>query len=347
MSNSKRTYAESQKHFRKIPDAVTAKLNSLTSDEFTVGAVRKLTKQEIAGGDFSHLGITFDTDGKLSLPASQIPNPKIGRYARINTRGIRLIRKDEPKVTKTYEIEVPNFGDWTRGSHYVYWDRLVYRREFIPPKELAIEIEHMATEEVAGEDDVYVLRFTVVEVLNRNDVTVPVDVVIKNNLYFNLNLVQECVGASDVFSSTATRADYLGSLFVNWEILPVGERDITVARILAGVKAPSAALRKKVAERYDLLVSLKPIAFISGVSGLRRYFGAQFASNLVVFEHLEYGNALYVMFDDWKKLSTLTRPQLLSGDRKGFERIVHSTGWERKLKQLLSNRGVLQQASRR
>jgi hypothetical protein len=337
MKNNKRT-KYSQKHFRKIPEAVEVKVNSFENDDFIVACVRKISKSEILAGDFSELGISV-TEESVDFPEKQILAPTLGRFSRINSQGFELVRKDLPKVSKLFSVEAPNFGDWSKGSHTVNWWREVYQRDFLSPKELELEIELLGEEELA-DNRIFVFRFSLSELLDRKRIPKENDFLIKNDLFFNLNLLQETVGATDVFPSTATREDYLNSLYVNWEILPVGERESTVNRILSGVKAPNAELRSKIAERYDFLSNLKPEAFINGVSGLRRYFGAKFSHDLVVFEHLEYGNAIYVMFENWKTLSKLTRPQLLSGERKGFERIVHRKGWQEKLVKLLRERAT-------
>jgi hypothetical protein len=337
MNNIRKTKF-SQKHFRKVPDSVQLKLNSFDNDKFVVACVRKISSSEILAGDFFDVGILI-TNNNLEFPNKQIPLPSIGKYSQINSQGFELKRDDLPMVSKTFDLEVPNFGDWGKGSHTVTWSRDVYQREFLPPKQLELEIELLGEEHLT-DDKIFIFQFTLSETLNRKKVSLEKDFLIKDDLFFNLNLLQECVGASDIFKSTATRADYLSSLYVNWEILPIGEKDSTINQILSGVKAPTAELKKKIVERYDFLSNLKPKAFINGVSGLRRYFGAMFSENLVVFEHLEYGNAIYIMFDDWRTLSKLTRPQLLSGDRKGFERIEHRKGWERKLIELLKEKKV-------
>ena len=58
--------------------------------------------------------------------------------------------------------------------------------------------------------------------------------------------------------------------------------------------------KKDITERYDYLMSLKPKKLIYGASGLQRYFGALITDNLVIFENIEYGNAIYVMYDNWE-----------------------------------------------
>ena len=112
-----------------------------------------------------------------------------------------------------------------------------------------------------------------------------------------------------------------------------------LAHILAKFRAPSKELKEKLLDRYTFLEKLNPVAYISGTSGFQRYFGARFADNLVAFENLEYGNAIYVMFDDWEELSKLTRLELLKNRRgAGFERIVHRSGWKDMLEKLIKSR---------
>src|SRR5262249_40708822 len=129
------------------------------------------------------------------------------------------------------------------------------------------------------------------------------------DLLYALNLLQENVGAVNVFPADSTREDYLNTVTVGWEILPPGERDETILKILNRMRRPSDEAKERIAERYDALASLKPVDYIAGTSGFQRYFGARFAPNLVVFENLEYGNAIYVMFEDWEKLSQQSRLQ--------------------------------------
>jgi len=51
------------------------------------------------------------------------------------------------------------------------------------------------------------------------------------------------------------------------------------------------------------------------------------------------GNAVYAMFERWQDLSKMSRLELLSGDRRGFVRIVHRSGWEDQLKKVVLDRG--------
>lgn len=140
----------------------------------------------------------------------------------------------------------------------------------------------------------------------------------------------------DIYPHSATTEDYLKTVYVGWEILPPGTRDDTVTRILSTSRNPTnPEMKKRVTQRIEVFSRLKPQGFIRGSSGFARYFGAKFADDCVVFENLDYGNALYVMFGRWEELSRLSRTELLSSDREGFERIIHTDGWEEKLKRVL------------
>ena len=77
-----------------------------------------------------------------------------------------------------------------------------------------------------------------------------------------------------------------------------------------------------------LFSSLKPTAYLAGTTKFSAYVGAQFAPDLVVFENVKYGNALYVLYDSWRDVSKRSRLDLLRGTSENFDRFVHTDGWE-------------------
>ena len=276
-----------------------------------------------------HLNIKFISD-QLFYSKKILPKPSMGKKSQINIEGDEFVRKDLPMITKTYVVETPNYGDWSLGSHDVYFDREVYVRDYFAPKLLEIEIDLIGEETDNG--DVYILRFTIDEILDKNSDD------FEYHLFNNLNILQENVGHIDVYKSDATIEDYLKTIYVNWEILPPDNRDGTIARMISKFKIISEDDKKRIIERYDILANLKPIAFISGTSGFHRYFGAKFLKNLVAFENLEYGNAVYVMYEDWEELSKKSRMELLTGNNQGFDRIVHTKGWKNQLEYLIKSK---------
>ena len=329
MGDSRRSRLPWKQNYLRIPDSILHKIGALPNDEFVVACVRRLRSLDAAGGLYAHLDIRVDQD-RLVVPERIVPRPDVGRYSTYNVGGREIVRRDLPKVTKTYSWDAPNYGDWSKGSHEVSMDRDVNQREFLPPPELALTMEILAEEEVG--DKQFVLRFTVGEMLDRRRPE------FEQSLLFDLNLLQENVGGVDIFASDARLDEYLDTIYVDWELLPPGTREDTIARVLAGVKGPTEELRRKLVDRYRLLEELQPVAFVQGRSGFRRYFGAKFTEDLVTFENLEYGNAVYVMYEDWQTLSQLSRLELLSSARQGFTRVIHRDGWMDRLKKLIAQR---------
>ena len=233
-------------------------------------------------------------------------------------------------TTKTYNIESPNFGDPSKGWHTVSWDREVYQRDFIPPKEVELSIALLGSPS-AG---VFNIKFAIDQVIAKADPDFDAD------LLYNLNLLQENVGSVDVFASTATLADYTKTIQLDWEILPPGNLDEVVKLMLKDKPPVTDDQRRTMEERVLLLSKYSPAAYLAGTNGFLRYFGAQFRDDLVVFENLTYGNALYVMRENWQALSKRSRVELLKGPRDGFDRIAHSPGWEEALRRVLETNGV-------
>jgi hypothetical protein len=314
-----------KKNIRKVPTAILEKLGRFHEDQVVVAVVKKVPLSAIAAGTYKHMRIVSESAASPTIPDFIVPSPRQGKYSRRNVRGWEVIRTDLPKVTKTYSFESPNWGDWSNGSHEVEWHRMVYRRDFHPPPELAIQMELLDTE--PGSEPRFVIKFQVADVLNQSHPE------FEDLLFFNLNLLQENVGACDVFKHDADLPDFLQTITVEWEILPPGDRKGNLAKILAG--RPPDKTSRTVAERYDNLAALGPLNFIHGQSGFRRYFGAKFAGDLVVFENIEYGNAAYVMFERWESLSQKTRLELLAGPADGFVRVVHRSGWQSQLNKIV------------
>jgi hypothetical protein len=316
--------ADWQKNIRKVPREILQKLRRNHGSQVVVAVVKKVPLNVISAGTYKHLHITKSA-GDASIPPFAIPPARQGKFSRRNIDGWIVVRKDLPKVTKTYSVEAPNWGDWSNGSHDIEWDRLVYRRDFHAPPELAIGMELLSIEPDANPR--FIIKFQVADLLNQSHPE------FDKLLFFNLNLLQENVGACDVFSADAELPDFLGTITVEWEILPPGDRKGNLAKILAG--RPADETSQAVTERYDTLAALHPLSFVHGRSGFRRYFGAKFAEDLVAFENIEYGNAAYVMFECWETLSQKTRLELLAGPADGFIRVVHRSGWQAQLKRII------------
>ena len=66
----------------------------------------------------------------------------------------------------------------------------------------------------------------------------------------------------------------------------------------------------------DLLLDFEqfqPIEYLKGLGGNDHYIGAKYADDLVVFENMRHGNALYVLYGDWATLSQKVWRSFLRG----------------------------------
>jgi hypothetical protein len=97
--------------------------------------------------------------------------------------------------------------------------------------------------------------------------------------------------------------------------------------------------RNVAGDRFDFFMTLNPYRLVYGKSGFLRYFGALISDKLVVFENIEYGNAIYIMFENWQELSKRTRIDLRSGKYgSSFIRIIHQKEWKTEVRDVIESR---------
>lgn len=321
-----------RKNINKIPETIYKKLETITSNEIVVGCAIKFRKEDILSGEFSGIGIKLDQNG-LQFPLSVIPSKDSGKYSNININGREIVRKDLPKEIHYNRVESPNYGDSYNGTHTVNLPYKKYPRDFQPPRELEILI---SCKDCKPNLPNYIIAFQVQEVLDKNAKN------FEDKLFEDLNLLQENIGTFGIEAANIPITEYAKSLHVSWEILPPGTLDETIQRIFNG-KTPTTQERNTAKERYEFFQSLKPKSLIFGQSGFRRYFGAFLEDNLVVFENIEYGNAVYILFDNWEELSKLSRIDLLSGKfGTSFERVIHNIGWKSNVRGIVAARRKLE-----
>jgi len=305
----------------KIPRAILDRLNTFGQDDVVAATVKLLQSDDIA--PYAKLGLVLNGEA-LTAPDPLLPNPEAGKYSRANMFGMEKVRRDLPKVTKDFGFMAPSWGS---GSyHWVSIDREVYIRDFYPPKEVALSIT-VLERRTAG----FLVKFAIDQVINRRTPD------FEKELLYNLNLLQENVGATDVFPSESSLADYAATVHVDWRLLPPGSVDEVLAAMLEGKPAISVERQGVMKDRIAVMAKLKPDAFITGADGFLRYFGAKFGDDFVAFENVNYGNALYLMYEGWEELSRRSRIDLLSGDPDKFYRIIHREGWKDQLRAMVAD----------
>lgn len=317
--------AKSKKNLRKVPKFLSEKIKILEGPQFEAVAVVCYPKSKIREGKLKKFGISYEGD-KLLIGGEFVPRSPAGKFSRINRRGKLVIRKDLPMVTKTYTFEAPNYGDWSKGSHEVVWERQVYQRDLIKPAQLKI-----SSELVADRDEEIVVGFRVTEALNKSDGNLP------DKLLFHLNLLQENFGTCDVVSRGEPLEEKQVYKKLKWEVLPPGwwsDKNM-VERIRERLGSKQTQL---FIERIKYVESLKPLEGYVGQPylGSRWYFVFIFEKH-VLAECPMFGNALYFLDgdkkDSWRKIFVQTKRTAL---KMGARRILHTRNWKKKLAELLS-----------
>lgn len=317
-----------KKNVRKIPQTVRNRLQRLTDSAVVAGCARQFSAAAIRNGELAHLGIELHGDG-LHSPERVVPPADRGKYSHRNVGGWEEPRYDLPLETGQHAAEAPNWGDSYNGTHTVWLTHKVRPKDFHPPRELEIVLH---CPDAQPTQDTFVLAARVDEVLDQAALD------FDDRLLENLNLLQENLGACGVEPADSSVVDYARTLHLAWDIFPPGSRDEALQRLFRG-RRPTQQQQETAASRYDFFESLTPRQIIVGTSGFRRYFGALLEDDLVVFENIQYGNAVYVMYENWEELSQMSRIELLSGrlgDR--FDRVVHRDGWQTEVRFLVKAR---------
>lgn len=314
-----------RKNLRKIPIHISEQIKGAPDQIWVVGCTRTFTRQEIAEGCLSHLGVTL-VDGSVLVPPSVLPPFHGGKFSRRNAQGYLVVRRDLPKEPNVQPHEVPSWGS-SSSTHTVYLPHPRFPRDVVAPK---LNEVTMVVANPGSDSDQVVLSFRVEEVFSGNDPA------LDQVLLSNLNLLQENVGACGVQPADRSIADYVQTLHVNWEILPPG----TVGEVIARLFPDGSGTREErdtAADRYAFFNSLSAEKVVYGLSGNQRYFGAILPSGAAVFENLSYGNAVYIFFSDWEHLSRLSRIELLSGRQgKDVVRVLHVPGWQGTVRKVVS-----------
>lgn len=312
-----------KKFYKKIPLHLREKIQQFSSDSFKVAVVIKLYKTQISSNELIKFGIWVDDQGNYNCK-SIVPQPSLGKHSKKNSEGWTEIHKDMPKVTKSYSLgERPIYGDWSNGSFDLTVTRNVYQRTEHSPSNFEI-VSSLIDESQDQDGEFGIFKIEVGTTMSRNDRD------FEQTTLNILNLLHETVGKIDVFDIQASKLDHLSSLSVDWEIFPPGKRDLDIRKIVGTSRNLTDEQYHEFIDRFDTIRSLNPVRYIKGLGGSSAYFGALLKDDLIVFENIKYGNALYILYEDWQDVSKLSRTEILSGNYD-YERIIHSSNWKTNL----------------
>ncbi|KJF19114.1 hypothetical protein SZ00_06041 (plasmid) [Rhodococcus sp. AD45] len=317
--------------YKSVPAFIHELVEGCSSDTFRIGKARTYSLGELASGKLGHLGVSWSNDAGLHIDEFIVPPAGNGKWSKYNVDGWTKVLRNLPKVQKTIGgWQSPNFGDWSRGSHTHFSTREVYQREIWYGQQLAIQIQAQEPEDEQITIGLYVDRF-----FDRTNMD-------ERDLHLACSLLRENIDSHvTVIPAAESLTDWLERQRVTWEILPIGEEGPqSFARLVSKLRvAPESPQAQRMLERYDKVLSLDPIEEIVGLGEFARYFGFKFREDLVALESLDYGNALYLMYKDWKTLSQRSRIDLLTDTSADYDRVIHKDGWEARLATLLRSKG--------
>lgn len=306
-------------HFRRIPDYIHQEVSTAKTQYLSVVSFIPTTKESIKNGIFKKFGIEYSGNNVI-YPETLKSDAMRGTYARRNIFGYDFIHRDKPKVPKTITWEVPNFGDPDKGYHEISRKLMVYQRTHIPARDWDVSLN------VENQDDNQVLiTAKLIAPLDKDSDR------INEDLFFAINLMQEQFSDCHALDSGLSNEEIKNITVVDWEIFPPGTIDGFLGKALKRIKDPSPEKVESFKQRTNILKQLNPVEYILGAGMNSKYFGAKFAENVVVFENLEYGNAIYILSDNWKKISRMSRIDILRKHENEYIRILHNKGWENNL----------------
>lgn len=308
------------KNYRKIPKSLKTKVKTIENNTVQAGLILELSDQELEtlfGGNLN----------KNTPNYMYVPHAENGRYCSRNIFGYKRKRKDLPKVSKTITMgERPIYGDYSNGTFVLTKDMMVYQQEVVKPYLLKFKAELLKSIENDGQT-LNIVYVKISETLNKESEN------FSKSLFIHINLLGENFGSVNVFDPNLSEEELVGNKYLGWEILPPEKGKKKIQSILSNSNFQH---KEQFEKRFKILKSLDPINYVYGFNGTYRYFGAMISKDCVVFENLQYGNAIYVMFDEWPRLSKLTKTQIQNEDDKLYRRIEHRPGWVKELKSIIT-----------
>ena len=160
----------------------------------------------------------------------------------------------------------------------------------------------------------------------------------KELLLHTINLYLEIFGSVTINSKDRVPLiDQTKIEKVNWKILPSGEtpwKEVKeqVSRTL--IKLPPRK-RGVYLERLRFIHSLNPDFKAIGHGGFNDYIVLGFDEpGIYIFECVKYGNAMYIIQDEWQNLSQKSKAELVNSS-KLIDRVVHKKDWADRLDKIL------------
>ncbi|MCY1703749.1 hypothetical protein [Deinococcus sp. SL84] len=258
------------------------------------------------------------------VPGETVLPKIVGPITRFNANGKEEVLRHLDKEERHHDIE------WTRTEYHgrntvevtdwitrVYWR---YPRKYIP----APSIQLTCASDVAGSPVITAPSAHYSEG--------------SKELLHTINLFLEIFGAAHIYDSQLKAVKVVQPIRLNWQVLPKGE--MPWEKLAEALEPVIQGTRER--QRGFLKVRLETIAeygpdFVAvGQAGFSGYVVFGFKElGLYVLESGQYGNATYILEEDWKALSQQSKAFLIHGDLYKH-RIVHRQNWTDEIREILA-----------
>lgn len=305
--------------FRSLPEAMKAEIDSLGTVQFVFGAVRNYSDRLLAEWTQRLELEEVGDDEWIGLPPAST-----GRWSKWNVNGREIVRKDLPKVYRSWTIESPDFQGG--GTHSVSFHKDVFQKQRLYGQ----QIEAAVTRRDEPRDS---LVGTILLTLQA-----PYDEDAEQAYLYAASLARTWFGSATAYSLDEAGFPQVPDQSVSWDFLPDGTvEEIREAVVKKFGRSAAPQDIEIMIDRLEKVKSLAPEKRLVGSSGLQRYIGYMFGDDFVAFENPRVGNALYLMYGDWENLSQLSRSQLLASRGDEFDRIIHTARWFERLRLAVYN----------
>jgi hypothetical protein len=292
--------------------------------KFQGQAIRTLTKMLSFTNKHPNIRFSFDITGvapeawtKLGfneiLEQDQALMPAgIGKVSAFNARGKEVVRKDLPKVSRSY----PSFRtwlDWHGNSHsgIQYRSMDVYPREYIAAPSESLFV-------LGQGNDMRICTRAINMQTESQETTLHL-----------ANLMLECFGVFEVMDASTGIKIGTKLKHLQWEILPPGQYpwSKTGPIVANNTKLLDESGKELIRYRMGTIAGFQPGFLAIGKGGFNAYFVYGFEEKgIYLLESGYLNNATYVFKQNWEELSQLTKNEIINGDLP-HTRIIHDRRW--------------------
>jgi len=261
-------------------------------------------------------------EGRLKDGDTVLPSKDFGPRANYNSEGKYKKDKSSEMVTDYYQ-RLWTWEQWTGYKETETKSKIVevpykrYPREFIEPPSL--ELTYIQNRELIIINNLFSKT--------KNEF---------KDIKHAVNLILEIFGYCNIYTKEFEKFFDKRIKKLNWEILPEGKYPWEkLEPIIDEILKDKSDVKKPVYKsRLEKINSYNADFTATGEAGFKGYFIFGFnEKNLYILENAEYGNATYILREDWEKLSKKTKSELLNNDLHE-QRIIHGKNWKKEIENL-------------